>query len=97
MYASRYKTRISFRAFFSLIYINELATELKSNDKLFADISLFSIVSNPLEIANILSKDLGKIRGCAEQWEMAFILIRTQQNKLKKSFFQEKPSEIFSS
>ena len=56
-----------------MIYINNLATDLKSNVKLFADdTSLFSIVSDPLETANILNKDLDKIRGWAEQWKMAF-------------------------
>ena len=47
---------------FFLIYVNDLATDLKSNVKLFADdTSLFSIVSDPLETANILNKDLDKI------------------------------------
>ena len=36
------------------------------------DTSLFSIVSDPLETANILNEDLDKIRGWAEQWKMAF-------------------------
>ena len=45
-----------------LFFINDLATDLKSNVKLFADdTSLFSIVSDPLETANILNKDLDKI------------------------------------
>ena len=58
---------------FFLIYINDLATDLKSNVKLFADdTSLFSIVSDPLETANILNEDLDKIRRWAEQWKMAF-------------------------
>ena len=46
---------------FFLTYINDLATNLKSNVKLLVDdTSLFSIVSNPLETANILNKDLDK-------------------------------------
>ena len=58
--------------FFFLIYINDLATDLKSNVKLFADdTSLFSIVSAPLETASILNEDLDKIRRWAEQWKMA--------------------------
>ena len=58
---------------FFLIQINDLATDLKSNVKLFADDTyLFSIVSDPLETANILNEDLDKIRGWAEQWTMAF-------------------------
>ena len=52
---------------FFLIYINDLATDLKSNVKLFADdTSLFSTVSDPLETANILNKDLDKIREWTE-------------------------------
>ena len=47
---------------FFLIYINDLATDLKSKVKLFAnDNSLFSIVSDPLETANILNSDLDQI------------------------------------
>ena len=53
---------------FFLIHINNLATVLKSNIKLFAkDTSLFSMVSDPLKTVNILNKDLDKIRGWAEE------------------------------
>ena len=45
-----------------LIYINDLPDELKSNAKLFADdTSLFSIVKDKNESANILSNDLAQI------------------------------------
>ena len=45
-----------------LIYINDLPDELKSNVKLFADdTSLFSIVKDKNESANILSNDLAQI------------------------------------
>ena len=58
---------------FLLIYINDLASHLKSNVKLFAnDTSLFSIISDLFETANILNKDLDKIRDWAEQWKMVF-------------------------
>ena len=47
---------------FFLIYINDVATDLKPNVKLFVnETSLFSIVSDPLETENILNKDLDKI------------------------------------
>ena len=47
---------------FFLVYINDLATDLKLNVKLIAnDTSLFSVVSDLLETASILSKDLDKI------------------------------------
>ena len=57
-----------FRAPFFQIYINDLATDLKSNVKLFPDdTSLFSIASDPLETANILNENLDKIWRWAEQ------------------------------
>ena len=46
-----------------------------------------------LETANILNKDLDKIRGWAKQWKMAFNPEQTKQ--LKKSFFQKNPQESF--
>ena len=65
---------------FFLIYINDLATDLKSNVKLFADdTSLFSIVSDPLETANILNEDLDKTRRWDEQWKIAFNPYPTKQ------------------
>ena len=45
-----------------LIYINDLPNELKSNAKLFADgTSLFTIVKDENESANILNNDLSLI------------------------------------
>ena len=62
MYTSRCTTRIYFRVSFFFIYINDLATELKSNFKLFVDdASLFSIVSDLLETTIIMNQDLDGI------------------------------------
>ena len=45
-----------------LVYINDLPNELKSNGKLFADdTSLFTIVKDKQENANILNHDLSVI------------------------------------
>ena len=56
-----------------LIYINDLPDELKSNVKLFADdTSLFSIVKDKNESANILSNDLAQISKWAYNWKMLF-------------------------
>ena len=45
-----------------LVYINDLPNELKSNGKFFADdMSLFSIVKDKQEKANILNHDLSLI------------------------------------
>ena len=56
-----------------LIYINDLTNELKSNAKLFADdTSLFTIVKDKTERANILSNDLSEISKWAYDWKMLF-------------------------
>ena len=51
------------KVFFSLTYINDLATNLKSTVKLLANnTSLFSVVSDLLDTTNILNQDFEKIR-----------------------------------
>ena len=76
---------------FFLIYINVLA---KLNVKLFADdICLFSIVSNPLETANVLKEDVAKIGQWVEQWKMGFNLDPTKQ--AQEVVFSKKPQESF--
>ena len=56
-----------------LIYINDLPNELKSNAKLFADdTSLFTIVKDKNESANILNNDLQLISKWVYQWKMLF-------------------------
>ena len=57
------------------------------------DASLFSIVSDRLETANILNEDLDKIRGWAEQWKMAFNPDPTKQ--AQEVVFSKKPRESF--
>ena len=39
---------------------------------------IFSVVSDPLETADIMNQDIDKIRYWAEQWEMAFNPDRTK-------------------
>ena len=56
-----------------LIYINDLPSELKSNVKLFADDkSLFTVVKDKNESANILNNDLQSISTWAYNWKMPF-------------------------
>ena len=56
-----------------LIYINDLPNGLKSNAKLFADdTSLFSIVNDKNESANVLNNDLSLISKWAYDWKMLF-------------------------
>ena len=56
-----------------LIYINDLPNELKSNVKLFSDdISVFTIVMDKNESANIINNDLLQISKWAYNWKMLF-------------------------
>ena len=56
-----------------LIYINDLPNELKSNVKLFSDdISVFTIVMDMNESANIINNDLLQISKWAYNWKMLF-------------------------
>ena len=54
-----------------LIYINDLPNESTSNVKLFAnDTSLFTVVKDKNESANILNNDLQSISTWAYNWKM---------------------------
>ena len=56
-----------------LIYINDLPNGLNSNAKLFVDdTSLFSVVHNINDLANLLNSDPSKIDEWALQWKMSF-------------------------
>ena len=56
-----------------LVYINDLPNELKSNVKLYADdTSVFTIVREKNESANILSNDLLAIFKWVYIWKMLF-------------------------
>ena len=56
-----------------LIYINDLAENLSSNPKLFADdTSLFSVVRDLNTPANEINDDLKKIEARAHQSKMSF-------------------------
>ena len=56
-----------------LIYINDLPSKLKYNVKLFADgTSLFTVVKDKNESANILNNDLQSISTRVYNWQMLF-------------------------
>ena len=58
---------------FFLIYINDLAEDISSTTKLFADdTSLFYVVNNINESVNQINMDLEKISLWAYQWKMSF-------------------------
>ena len=72
-----------------LVYINDLPDGLKSNAKLFADdTSLFTIVKDKNESANILNGDLQLISSWAYKWKMLFN--PDPKNLHKKCYFQGK-------
>ena len=56
-----------------LVCINDLHNGLNSNVKLFADdASMFSVVHNTTDSANLLNSDLSKINKWTLQWKMSF-------------------------
>ena len=59
--------------FFSVIYINDLPNELKTNVKLFADdTSIFTTVKDISESANALNNEISLIWKWAFNWKMLF-------------------------
>ena len=52
------------------VYINDLPNELKSNAKPFADMSLFTIVKDKQESADVLNNDLSLTSKWAFNWKM---------------------------
>ena len=75
-----------------LIYINDLPNGLNSNAKLFADdTSLFSVVHNITDSANLLNSDLSKINEWALQWKMSFNPDPTKQ--AQEIIFSRKTSQ----
>ena len=72
-----------------LVYINDLPDGLKSNAKLFADdTSLFTIVKDKNESADILNDDLHFISSWTYKWKILFN--SDPKNLRKKCYFQEK-------
>ena len=75
-----------------LISINDLPNNLNSNAKLFADdTSLFSVVHNITDSANLLNSDLSKIDEWALQWKMSFNPDPTKQ--AQEIIFSRKTSQ----
>ena len=71
-----------------LVCINDLPNELNSNSKLFADDkSLFTIVKNKQESADVLNHDLSLISKWAFNWKM---LINPDTNKSAHKLFSRK-------
>ena len=76
-----------------LIYINDLADDLSSNAKLFADDkSLFSVIRDVDTFANELNNDLYQINKWAFQWKMYFNLDTNKQ--AQEIIFNRKTKKI---
>ena len=77
-----------------LIYINDLTNELKPNVKLFVDdASLFIVVKDKNESANVLNNDLNSQSLHGLVIGKCF-LIQILVNRLKKCYFQEKKTQV---
>ena len=62
-----------------LIYINDLTEGIKSNIKLFADDTSLSIeVNDPVQGAEVLNRDLEKVKEWANQWLVNFSIEKTK-------------------
>ena len=56
-----------------LVYINDIVDDINSKIRLFADdTSLFVIVDNPVETAQMLDADMEKIHEMASKWLVTF-------------------------
>ena len=76
-----------------LVYINDLLNELKSNVKIFAnDTSLFTIVKDKQESADVLNNDLSLISKWAFNWKMLFNL-DTNKSAQKVLFSRKKKTQ----
>ena len=74
-YLGSCSARINIGSASFFVYINDLPNGLISNAKLFADdTSLFTIVKDKNESANILNNDLSLISRWAYDWKMLFNL-----------------------
>ena len=79
-----------------LIYINDLAENLSSNPKLFADdTSLFSVLRDLNTSANEINDDLKKIEAWAHTWKTSFNLDPLKQaQEVKFSRKRNKPHHL---
>ena len=73
MLMQEFPKALSWAHFYFLLYINDLPNHLTSTVKLFADdVSLISVVHDPLLSAQELNHDLKKISDWSHKWRMSF-------------------------
>ena len=73
-----------------LIYINDLTDDLESCPFIFADdTTLFEVVDNPINSAQLLNKDLNKISQWSDQW-----LVTMNPSKTRSMTFSNKRERV---
>ena len=73
-----------------LIYINDIVVDIHSSIRLFADdTSLYIVVDNPQQAANLLNADLAKIHLWASRWLVSFNPSKSESMTLSRK--QNKP------
>ena len=78
MHISWCASRLRLRSFLFLIYIKDIVRTLNCSVRLFADnTSLYVIVENPINAANILNSNLSSMHAWSEQWLVNFNPLKT--------------------
>ena len=72
-----------------LIFINDIITDIHAIIKLFADdTSLYLVVDNPIETAEILNSDLNKIHEWSKKWLVKFNPNKTETMVISKKIIK---------
>ena len=81
-----------------LLYINDIVNDIGSHIRLFADdTSLYIVVENPDEAAELLNADLDKITTWAEQWLVTFNPPKTESMLISRKIVKPLHPPIFMS
>ena len=73
VYTCRCSTRLYISPLLFLLYINDIVDNIQSQVRLFADdTSIFLIVDNAIESADILDRDLNTITSWSNKWLVSF-------------------------
>ena len=81
-----------------LLYINDIVSDIGSHIRLFADdTSLYIVVENPDDAAELLNADLRKITTWAEQWLVTFNPPKTESMLISRKIIKPVHPPIFMS
>ena len=73
-----------------LLYINDIVNDIGSHIRLFADdTSLYIVVENPDDAAELLNADLRKITTWAEQWLVTFNPPKTESMLISRKLLNQ--------